>query len=255
MTQDIQAARCAACQAANLPGVKFCAECGAPLATAASRATAHSAAPVAASAAQSVAQSGVSSVASPVAVPADPMAHVRNALTRANAAVSGGDGQTTLEYTMVYSDKVLGPTKLQFAGTVTSGPQGQTVTARMMPKSMAMLFGSFAVGCVVLGFLPRALVSNETFVGTVAICLAATAWLIFAEAPKRVRRQLEGLIGEAGTTSPVAVSTPAFVPVTSKAVADDSAFAQLERLAQLQATGLLTADEVAAKKAELLQRI
>jgi hypothetical protein len=45
--------------------------------------------------------------------------------------------------------------------------------------------------------------------------------------------------------------------VSEEASAVDGAdvFAQLERLAQMQTTGLLTAEEVAAKKAELLKRI
>jgi hypothetical protein len=179
------------------------------------------------------------------------MARVRDALTRANAAVTGGDGQTSLEYELAYSDRLLGPMTLLFAGAVTKGTQGHTVTARMLPKSMAVLFGSFVIGCVILGFLPRSLVSNEMFIGTVVITLGLTVWIMFVAAPNRVRRHLEGLLGQSAAASPLAVSTLAHVPEGT----GDSAFAQLERLAQLQATGLLTADEVAAKKAELLQRI
>ena len=56
--------------------------------------------------------------------------------------------------------------------------------------------------------------------------------------------------------APVAVAAPvAGVRYGQRGREGDDVFAQLERLAQMQATGLLTAEEVAAKKAELLKRI
>ena len=53
----------------------------------------------------------------------------------------------------------------------------------------------------------------------------------------------------------MSVAAPVQASATVSAVEGGDAFAQIERLAQMQATGLLTAEEVAAKKAELLKRI
>lgn len=234
MTQDQQTAACPSCQAANLPNVKFCAECGTALATRAS------------------------AVMPPTAVPTAPtpdaMSSARDALSRANAMVTGGDGQTTLDYQLEFSDRLIGPMALDFTGTVTHVPGGtppHVITARMAPKSLAMMFGMWVAGVVVLGFIPRSLIANDMFLGATAIALAVTLWVVFAEGPKRVRRHLEGLIGAPGAMAPAAVQPSAAAP----APAGGDVFAQLERLAQLQATGLLTADDVATKKAELLQRI
>lgn len=236
MIHDDQIAVCPSCQTANAAGVKFCAQCGAPLAVAA----AHLAPPVTAS--------------------ADPMGRVRDALTRAHASLTGGDGQTSLDYQLAFSDKLLaGPVKLHFAGTVTratNGTAAHTVTARMLPQSMAVLFGMCVAGCVVAGFIPRSIMSNEMFVGAVAITLALTAWIAFSGGAQRVRRHVEGLINASlngAAVAPVAASAPA--PVAGGTAGGGDVFAQLERLAQLQATGLLTADDVATKKADLLKRI
>lgn len=236
MNQNPQATICQSCQTANAPGVKFCAQCGAPLAVAAAP------------------------LAPRETVPANHMERVRAALTGAHASVTGGDGQTTLDYQLKFSDKLLaGPVALQFAGTVTratDGTTGHTVTARMLPQSMAVLFGMCVAGAVVAGFIPRSIMSNDMFVGAVAVTLAVTAWTVFSGGPQRVRRHVEGLVNASTTGTPVtttAAPTPA--AVTSSAAGNGDVFAQLERLAQLQATGLLTAEDVTTKKAELLKRI
>ncbi len=242
MTEDTQAVACPACQAANPTGVKFCAQCGAPLATPAMRV----APPVAAV------------VTPPIAAPTDAMAHVRDALARANATVTGGDGQTSLDYQLEYSERLLGPMKLQFAGSVAHAPGGTpayVVTARMQPQALAVQFGFCVLGAVVLGFMPRTLVPNEMFVGAVAIALGVTVWVAFAEGPRRVRRHLEGLITPSASAAPLTSPMPVAAPASGGVVTGGDVFAQLERLAQLQATGLLTAEDVATKKAELLQRI
>jgi hypothetical protein len=57
------------------------------------------------------------------------------------------------------------------------------------------------------------------------------------------------------TGASVSIAAPVQASATASAVEGGDVFAQLERLAQMQATGLLTAEEVAAKKAELLKRI
>jgi len=98
-------------------------------------------------------------------------------------------------------------------------------------------------------------VPNEMFVGAVAIALGLTLWVTFFEAPKRVRRHVASLINMSSTGAPVSVAAPVQASATVSAVEGGDAFAQIERLAQMQATGLLTAEEVAAKKAELLKRI
>jgi hypothetical protein len=234
MTPDIQAAACPRCQSANLPGVKFCAQCGSRLTTLAAVA--------------------------PAAVPlADPMGRAREALHRASAHVTGGDGHSTLDYQLTFTDRlVCGPLKLQFAGTVASvadGKPGYAISARMMPRSLALQFGLLIAGAVLLGFIPQAIVPNELFVGAVAIAMGITVWTAFFEGPKRVRAHLTGMLDLSSSGAPVAVSAPVAAPITVSAVEGEDVFAQLERLAQMQATGLLTADEVAAKKAELLRRI
>lgn len=236
MNTNGQSLTCPSCQAANNAGVKFCAECGASLA------------------ARAIGTTVPASI--PGAVPTETMGWVRDALTRANAVVTGGDGQTTLDYQLTFSDRLIGPMPLEFAGTVTQpagGSSAHTVTARMMPKSLAIMFGMLVSGIVLLGFMPRSLISNDMFYGVAAVTLGVTLWVVFAEGPKRVRRHVEALIAPAAATAPVATQGPA--PVASPTPAGGDVFAQLERLAQLQATGLLTADDVATKKAELLQRI
>jgi zinc-ribbon domain len=235
MNPNHQTTACTSCQAANLPGVKFCANCGAPLILAAARSEPQ------------------------LATTSDPLSYARDALTRAHATFVGGDGLTTLDYQLPYSDKLLaGPVTLHFAGTVTrtaDGAMPYTVTARMLPKSMAALFGMCAAGAVVLGFLPRSIVSNDTLVGSVAIALGLTAWVAFSAGAKRARRHVEQLINTSSTSAPVSAAASAMAPVVNTVAAGGDAFAQLERLAQLQATGLLTADEVATKKAALLKLI
>jgi hypothetical protein len=234
MNQDHPTTDCPRCQSANLPGVKFCAQCGSRLTT-------------------------LASVTPAVAVQADPMARVREALHRGNAHVTGGDGQSTLDYQLSFSDRLLsGLMKLQFAGTVASqagGTTGFSVTARMLPRSVALQFGLLVAGAVVLGFIPPSIVPNEMFVGVVAIALGLTVWITFFEAPKRVRRHVASLIGMSQAGVSVSAAGPPVAPITASGVEGGDVFAQLERLAQMQATGLLTAEEVAAKKAELLKRI
>jgi hypothetical protein len=234
MNQDNPTTACPRCQSINLPGVKFCAQCGSRLTTLA--------------------------VGVPVtAVQIDPMARVREALHRGNAHVTGGDGQSTLDYQLTFSDRLLsGFMKLQFAGTVaiqTGGNPGYSVTARMLPRSVAMQFGLLVAGAVVLGFIPQSIVPNEMFVGAVAIALGLTVWITFAEAPRRVRRHVATLINLPLVAAPASATVSSGASITVNAVEGGDVFAQLERLAQMQATGLLTAEEVAAKKAELLKRI
>jgi hypothetical protein len=186
------------------------------------------------------------------------MGWVREALTRANVVVTGGDGQTTLDYQLTFSDRLIGPIPLDFAGTVTQvtgATSAYGITARMMPKSLAIMFGMLVSGLVVLGFVPRSLVSNDSFLGIATVVLGVTIWIVFFEGPKRVRRHLEALIQPTGVNAPSPVAAPGAAQVAGTPPASGDVFAQLERLAQLQATGLLTADDVATKKAELLQRI
>ena len=234
MNQDNPTTACPRCQSINLPGVKFCAQCGSRLTT-------------------------LAMVAPAPAVQSDPMARVREALHRGKAQVTGGDGQSTLDYQLTFSDRLVsGPLKLQFAGTIASqagATPGYSVTAQMLPRSMALQFGLLVAGAVVLGFIPAAIVPNEMFVGAVAIALGLTLWITFFEAPKRVRRHVASLINMSSTGAPVSVAAPVQASATVSAVEGGDAFAQIERLAQMQATGLLTAEEVAAKKAELLKRI
>ena len=253
MTPDTTASPCPACQAVNLPGVKFCAQCGSPLTAATPRvATPPAAAAPAAPAATA-----------PTFASTDVIATARDVLTRANATITGGDGHTTLDYDLPYSDWRVSLIKLHYAGTVTSVPGGSpayAVTARMVPMSMLLQGVGFIAGCMVLGFLPRSLVSNDVFVGSVALGLGLQAWVTFSYAAKRVQRHVEGMIhgatgGVAGATPmPAQITAPTSAATTSATPGGD-VFAQLERLAQMQATGLLSADDVATKKAELLARI
>jgi len=234
MNQDNPTNACPRCQSINLNGVKFCAQCG-------SRLTA------------------LATVAPATAALVDPLARAREALHRGNAQVTGGDGQSTLDYQLAYSDRlVTGPLKLQFAGTVAreAGPgAGFSVTSRMLPGSLALQFGLLVAGAVVLGFIPASIVPNDMFVGAVAIALGLTVWLAFFEAPKRVRRHVAALISLSAEPAPAAAGVPTPVAVAGTAAMGEDAFAQLQRLQQMQATGLLTTEEVAAKKAELLKRI
>lgn len=240
MTAPILPAPCPACQAANAPGVKFCAQCGSALAMPAATMPAPASSPAA---------------ARPVAAPAaliDPATHVRDVLTSAGATITGDNGAGTLAFQLPYTDRLLGPWTLQFSGSVTPQAAGYAVTARMLPQALAMQFGALAVGAVLLGFVPRSMVSNDMYIGSVVIGLGVTAWMAFSAAPARVKRHVERLLIGAATpaASHQAPSTPA-----AGATAAGDVFAQLDRLAQMQATGLLSADEVASKKAELLARI
>lgn len=63
------------------------------------------------------------------------------------------------------------------------------------------------------------------------------------------RRQAQRYVPQPPMPAPVAPPAPAPAPVES---AGDDLIAQLERLAQLQAAGALSADEFAAAKAKLL---
>jgi hypothetical protein len=232
MSHDASPLLCASCQSSNLRGVKFCAQCGARL---------------------------VPQPATAQAQPVEPLQQLSYALSRTDVRVVGGDGRSVLEYQCAYPGGwMAGPIKPQFAGSIRVQPgatPGFDVVARMMPQSLALQFGLCVAGAVVLGFIPKAFVPNEMFIGAVAIALGLTAWIAFFDGPKRVRERISKIVDQtlagAAVAAPVQSAAPA--PIAGNDAAD--VFGQLERLAQMQATGLLTADEVAAKKADLLRRI
>jgi hypothetical protein len=93
------------------------------------------------------------------------------------------------------------------------------------------------------------------------ISLGLTAWVTLSGGAKRAREHVQKLIGAPSTGATSSGAPPAAVAITAPTAAATGAagsgdvFAQLEKLAQLQATGLLTADDVATKKAELLKQI
>ena len=55
--------------------------------------------------------------------------------------------------------------------------------------------------------------------------------------------------------SPVAAAAAVPAPPAGAAADDDAIFARIERLAELKQKGILTEEEFAAKKAELLARL
>jgi hypothetical protein len=242
MTPESKTLSCPQCRAANPPTVKFCAQCGGVLAS-------------------------TVRTNQPTHAGTDPIARIQQTLANAHATVSGGDGQSTLDFQLAYTDKWLGPFKLPFGGTVTYTPGNSpphTVSARMLPKGLGMQLGMCVVAAVVLGFVPRSMVSNEMYIGSLAVMIGVTLWTAFSAGPERVRKHIAALLA-GGSVSHTAAS-PSALPLASPSATTaaatsggvggvDDVFAQLQRLAQMQATGLLTDDDVAAKKAELLKRI
>jgi len=233
---------CTSCQTPNAHGARFCAQCGGGLS-----AMPHAAAPT---------PRGGSSLQ---------IAH--DALARVNAQVTGDNGSETASYQLAYRDRWLAWWPMQFTGSLsvrTDAPAGQaaSASATMTPQSLAIQVGALIAASVALGFVPNTIVSNEQFFGSVAVGLGVTAWVVFLEGPKRVKRLLEGAVADAMSASPAsqiggaAPPVPPAVPLTPSPVpSGGDVFARLNKAAEMHAAGLLSAEEFAAKKAELLARI